>query len=247
MHAVIVLIGDELLAGHTRDANGHYLAGRLAGMGHRVRRIITVPDEWHAITEAVEMGFAKADFVLVSGGLGPTHDDRTTEALSRRFNRRVVVDEASWKKLVERYGKRYPDGVPTATEGAARRMVSVPEGSEVLDNPLGAAPGYILREGHRWLAVMPGVPAELQAIFEQRLVGHFIPTGASTTLLEIEVHLPEAEFADALGAIADRYPDVDIGSYPHFGEPHVTLRFRGEHERAQKAVDAFYERVPEAK
>lgn len=247
MHVVIVLVGDELLAGHTRDANGHFLAGRLSALGHRVRRIVTVPDEWDAIAGAVDEGFAIADFVLVSGGLGPTHDDRTTDALAKRFNRRVVVDEDSWEKLVSRYGKRYPDGVPEATEAAARRMVSVPEGAEVLENPVGAAPGYLIREGPRCVAVMPGVPAELQGIFEQCLVGHFFPTEGTNSLTEIQVHMAEADFADALSDVADRFPDLDIGSYPHFGAPHVTLRFRGEPDRVAAAIEAFYSRVPGAK
>lgn len=247
MHVVVVLVGDELLAGHTRDANGHFLAGRLTALGHHVRRIVIVPDEPDAMVGAIDDGLQIADVVFVCGGLGPTHDDLTTEVVAERFQRRLIVDEAAWSLIVGRYGGRYPNGVPEATERSARKMVAVPEGAEILDNPVGIAPGYLVREGGRTIIVLPGVPAELQAIFETTIVGHVIPSGEARGLLEVPVFLPEADFAAALGAIAERYPDVGIGSYPHFGEKHVTLRFRGDPDRAQEALEAFYERVPQAR
>jgi nicotinamide-nucleotide amidase len=243
----VVLVGDELLAGHTRDANGHFLAQRMTALGHRVRRIAIVPDEPKSMVDEVDFCLRLADLVLVSGGLGPTHDDRTTEVLAERFHRRLVVDEPSWQRLVDRYGKRFKDGIPPATAEAARKMVTVPEGAEVLENPAGAAPGYLLHEGDRLVAVLPGVPAELQAIFESSIVGRLVPQATPPTLTELQVLMPEASFAHSLGAVADEFPDVEIGSYPHYGEKHVTLRFRGEPARVQAAVASFYARVPEAR
>ncbi len=247
MHTAVVLVGDELLSGHTRDANGHYLAQRLTALGHRVRRIVVVPDEPQAIVEGVDRALAIADFVFVSGGLGPTHDDRTTETLAERFGRRLVLDPEAWATMVRRYGGRFKDGIPPHIESAARLMVTIPEGAEVLRNPVGAAPGYVLREGSRSVAVFPGVPAELQAMFEQGVVGHHIPINKPPTLIELEVYLAEAVFAHALSDIADEFPDLEIGSYPHHGEPHVTLRFRGDEERVRAAIAAFHARVPESK
>lgn len=244
MRVAIVLVGDELLAGHTRDANGHYLAKRLNELGHKVRRISTVPDERHAIVEEIDLALTLSDVVLVSGGLGPTHDDRTTEAIAERFGRRLVVDEAAWSSLRSRYDKR-GTATPRTVE-SARKMVMVPEGAEVLENPVGAACGYVVRAGATPIVVLPGVPAELQAIFEKRLVGGIVPRGDAVGLLEVDVHLPEAAFAHALGLVADRFADVEIGSYPHFGEKRVTLRFRGETARAREALAAFYASVPDA-
>ncbi len=246
MHVAIVLVGDELLSGHTRDANGHFMAQRLDALGHRLRRIAVVPDEPNAIVAEVDYALLHNDVVLLSGGLGPTHDDRTTETLADRFHRRLVVDEAQWQRIVTRYGKRFPNGVPKDTEDSAKKMVTVPEGAEVLENPVGAACGYVLREGPRAVVVMPGVPAELAAIFERSVVGHILPPAVPPTLIELEVFLAEAEFATTLSDIADRFPDVQIGSYPHFGEKHVTLRFKGERHRAQAALDAFETEVPHA-
>ena len=245
MHASIILVGDELLAGHTRDANGHFLAQRLTTLGHRVRRIVIVPDEARQLHEEVDLALRTCQMVFLCGGLGPTHDDRTTEALAERFGRRLVVDEAGWERMVRRYGKRLP--VSPEVEESARKMVQVPEGAEVLENPVGAAVGYVLREGPAALVVMPGVPAEMQAMFEHGVVGRLLPTGSPASLLEVDLDLPEATFARALGDVAKAFGDVEIGSYPHFGERRVTLRFRGDAARAQAALEAFYRSQPEAR
>ena len=245
MRVAIVLIGDELLAGHTRDANAHFMAQRLFALGHHLRRICTVPDEGHAIAAELDAAAKHAEVVLVSGGLGPTHDDRTSEVVASHFGRRLVVDERSWQKLVERYASR-TSVVETARE-SARKMVAVPEGVEVLDNPVGAACGYVLRESGVAYVIMPGVPAELQAIFEAHVVGNILPRGAPIGLVEVDVEMAEAAFAKQLGDVAQQYADVEIGSYPHFGERRVTLRFKGEEARAKVALDAFFAMMPEAR
>lgn len=245
MNVAVILVGDELLAGHTRDANAHYLAQRIHALGHRLRRISVVPDEPPAIAAEVEATMPLAGVVFVCGGLGPTHDDRTTESLAKRFHRNLVVDEASWEKLRERYATRGP--LPQTTVDSARKMVTVPEGVEILDNPVGAACGYVLREEACAIVVLPGVPAEMQAIFEQRVVGKIVPTGVKPAMMEADFEMPEAAFAHALGEIAERFADVEIGSYPHFGEKRVTLRFRGEADRPAAALEAFLTLFPEAR
>ena len=245
VRCAVVLIGDELLAGHTRDANAHYIAQRLTALGHRLRRIGTVPDELHVIQAELDLAAQHAELVFVSGGLGPTHDDRTTEAVAARFGRKLVIDEPSWRKLLARYGHR--KDVTEAAKESAKKMVTVPEGVEVLDNPAGAACGYVLREGGVAYVVMPGVPAELQAIFEQGVVGKLLPHGDKVGLVEVDVEMAEAAFAQQLSDIADKFADVEIGSYPHFGERRVTLRFKGDAARAREALDAFFEAMPDAR
>lgn len=244
VQAAVILVGDELLAGNTRDANGHFLAQRLTALGHRLRRIAIVADEAHAICDEVDTALSQAQIVFLCGGLGPTHDDRTTETLAERFGRKLVIDEPSWERMKARYSKRtYSKEV----ELSARKMVEVPEGAEVLENPVGAAVGYVLREGGGALVVLPGVPAEMQAIFDQVIVGRILPAGHPIGLLEIDLEMPEAAFATPLGDVAREFGDVDIGSYPHFGERRVTLRFRGEDVRAKAALESFFARLPEAR
>ena len=245
VNAAVILVGDELLSGHTRDANAHYLAQRLSALGHRLRRISVVPDELRAIADEVEATMPLALVVFVCGGLGPTHDDRTTEALALRFHRNLVVDEHSWETLRARYATRGP--LPQTTVDSARKMVTVPEGVEVLDNPVGAACGYVLREESCAIVVLPGVPAEMQAIFEQGVVGKVMPRAQRPDVVEVDLEMPEAAFAHALSDVAERYADVEIGSYPHFGERRVTLRFQGEGPRARAALDAFLDALPEAR
>lgn len=240
----VILVGDELLAGHTRDANGHYLAQRLTSVGHRLRRIAVVADEAHAIQAEVDLCLQQAQMVFVCGGLGPTHDDRTTESLAAHFGRRLVVDAAGWEKLRSRYGKRM---VSSEVEEAAKKMVLVPEGAEVLENPVGAAVGYVLHVSGGAVVVLPGVPAELQAIFDQVILGRHLQAHAPLGLVEVDLEMAEAQFAAQLGEVAQTYGDVEIGSYPHFGERRVTLRFRGEEKRARSALDSFFERLPEAR
>lgn len=245
VNAAVILVGDELLAGHTRDANGHFLAQRLTVLGHRVRRITIIPDENHALHDEVNRCLQLAEVTLLCGGLGPTHDDRTSESLAERWGRPLVVDEPSWDRMLKRYGDRVkltPDVVESA-----KKMVMVPQGAEVLENPVGAAIGYVLREGVSALVVMPGVPAEMQAMFEQHVVGRILPAGSPTSLVEVDVELPEAVFARDLSDVARAFGDVEIGSYPHYGEKRVTLRFRGEPARAAAAMESFFERQPAAR
>lgn len=245
MRTAVLLIGDELLAGHTRDANAHFLAQRLTSLGHRLRRISVVPDESHAIQQELDNLAPLAEIVFVSGGLGPTHDDRTTESIADRFNRKLVVDEGAWTRMVARYAKRFD--VSEEMRESARKMVTVPEGVEILDNPVGAACGYVLRDGPIAFIVMPGVPAELQAIFEAHVVGKILPNGTKLGHVEVDVEMAEAAFAKALGDVANAYADVEIGSYPHFGERRVTLRFKGEIARARAAMEAFFVAMPDAR
>lgn len=245
MQVAVILVGDELLSGHTRDANGHYLAQRLTALGHRLRRIVTVPDERNAIVDEIDRVLPTVDVVLMAGGLGPTHDDRTSECVAARFHRRLVLDEPSWQRLVARYNKRGTFSEDTLT--AAKKMVTVPEGAEVLENTAGAAPGYLLREGVHALVVMPGVPAEVQAIFDSQVVGKVLPALAPAGLVQVDIDMAEAAFAKHLTEIADRFADLEIGSYPHYGERRVTLRFKGDATRARAALDAFLDAVPEAR
>jgi molybdenum cofactor synthesis domain-containing protein len=245
VQCAVILVGDELLSGHTRDANGYFLAQRLAALGHRLRRVSVVPDERNAIVGEIDAVLPTVDVTFLAGGLGPTHDDRTTECVAERFHRRLVLDEASWARLSARYDAR-GTYAPEAIE-AAKKMVRVPEGCEVLENGAGAAPGYVLREGDHALVVMPGVPAELQAIFEDAVVGKVLPRSAPTGLVEVDIEMAEAVFAQRLAGVATRFADVEIGSYPHYGERRVTLRFKGDPARAQAALDAFLAAVPEAR
>ncbi len=241
---VIVLIGDELLAGRTRDANGHWLAGRLDSLGYRVRRIVVVPDEDAAIRAELRDALRRAPIVIACGGLGPTHDDRTTAAVAAEFGRVLVVDEPGWSRLLSRYAKRFGrvEDAPADAVAAARKMVTVPDGARALANPVGAAPGYVVEADEGRLLVFPGVPPELVAMFDREVAGVVLPAFAADAVFEVDVGLAEASFARALEEVQSDFPDVAIGSYPRSDELRVTLRFRGAEARAAAAREAVVAR-----
>lgn len=247
MDAVLVLVGDELLAGHTRDANGHHLAGRLRERGHRVRRIVVLPDDEDVLVHELTRAVALAPLVVVSGGLGPTHDDRTTGAVARFARVPLVVDEVSLAELKRRYARAVEEGRrPNAdVTDASRKMITVPAGSVVVPNPAGHAVGYILDVGDGRLVVVPGVPSECVAVWAEAETR--LPRGDVPAVLELDVALPESLFAAALEDVARAHAAVQVGSYPRAGEPRVTVRFAGEALAAEAAARAFAARVGDDK
>jgi molybdenum cofactor synthesis domain-containing protein len=201
--AAMLVIGDEILSGRTRDANMHHLAQQLAGRGIRLREVRIVPDEHDLIVAALNDLRATHHQVFTSGGIGPTHDDITADAVAAAFG--VAIDvRADARAILEAHYQR------TGLElNAARlRMARIPEGASLIDNPVSAAPGFTLGNVH----VMAGVPAIFQAMVAGVLPGL---TGGDPLLSQsIDVPRGEGEIATALGELAARYPDLSFGSYP---------------------------------
>lgn len=247
--AVIVLVGDELLDGHTRDANGHHLAGRLHALGHRVRRMLVLPDDEDVLAHELTRAFSLAPLVVVSGGLGPTHDDRTTKAVAHFARVALVVDPASRAALKAKYEASVAAGRRASAEvsEASLKMVTVPAGAIVLPNPAGHAVGYVLPVGDDGrVVVVPGVPGECVAVWAE--AEKALPAGDPEAEVQAEVALPESVFAAALEAVARDHATVQIGSYPRAGEPRVTVRFHGASAEATRAAAAdFARRVGEDK
>ncbi len=203
--AAMIVIGDELLSGRTRDANTPHLAQALEKVGIRLREVRIVPDEEDAIVEAVRALAARHDHVFTSGGIGPTHDDITADAVARAFGRPVGIHPEAHARLVTFYEAR---GI--GMNAARLRMARIPEGARLIDNPVSAAPGFSVENVH----VMAGVPS----IFREMLAG-LLPRLAGGVPLLVRAFLlrrPEGEIAALLGEIAAAHPDVAIGSYPSF-------------------------------
>ena len=203
--AAMIVIGDELLSGRTRDANTPHLAQALEKIGIRLREVRIVPDETEAIVEAVRALSAVHDHVFTSGGIGPTHDDITADAVARAFDRPIEINPEAHARLAAFYEARGIEMNP-----ARLRMARMPAGARLIDNPVSAAPGFSIENVH----VMAGVPS----IFREMLAG-LLPrlTGGAPLLVRgFLLRRPEGEIAAALGAIAAAHPDVAIGSYPSF-------------------------------
>ena len=235
--AAMLVIGDEILSGRTRDANAHHLAQALAARGIRLREIRVVPDEMEMIVEAVNALRARYDHVFTSGGIGPTHDDITADAVAAAFGVPLVV-RADARALLEAHYA----GTGLELNEARLRMARIPEGAELIENPVSAAPGFSLGNVH----VMAGVPAIFRAMLEgllPRLAG-----GPPLLTRSFRVEAAEGDLAGPLGEVAARHPDVSIGSYPFYGTrpgSNVVLRAEdaGALSRAAEDLAAELERL----
>lgn len=201
--AAMLVIGDEILSGRTRDANMHHLAQELTKHGIDLREVRIVSDDHDTIIEAVRALSRRYGSVFTSGGIGPTHDDITADAIAAAFDTPIDV-RADARQILETHYAR------TGFElNAARlRMARIPDGAALIDNPVSAAPGFTLGNVH----VMAGVPAIFQA-----MVASVLPTltGGDPILSQtLRIFRGEGEIAGPLGDLADAFADLSIGCYP---------------------------------
>lgn len=215
--ACVLIIGNEILSGRTQDVNLNYLAKGLNAAGIRLIEARVIPDLPDVIVATVNDVRAKFRYVFTTGGIGPTHDDITSECVARAFGVPLVLHPEARRILEAHYRERGLE-----FNAARQRMAQVPEGAELIFNPISRAPGF--RVGN--VFVMAGVPQVMQAMFES-LVGT-LEGGRPVLSRTISCGLAEGALAAGLGAIQSRYPDVDIGSYPWYrrGAYGVSLALR---------------------
>ncbi len=223
MKVAIISVGNELLKGNTVNTNASYMAKRLTKMGHEVKRIIVIPDSVEEIAEEIAKASRLYDFLFVTGGLGATHDDVTSEGVAKALRRGLKVCKEVYEYLRSRSGN----------EMAIRKISSVPEGAEIVWNDVGAAPAYILEN----IAVMPGVPEEMKNTFE-KILKKFEKLEYFEDQVRVDGY--ESRILGELNTVVGEFPDVEIGSYPKYG--HVIVRFSGRNrERVRAAVERFRE------
>lgn len=220
----MIVVGDEVLSGQVRDANGVVCAELVRDRGHRLRRILVVPDEIEAIAGAVKDCLALAcDLIVTSGGVGPTHDDMTLEGVATGLE--VGLEQCpEMRERVEGWIQRAASaGVDPEVLGARwlRRMAQVPKGGGLLAGSSG--PAFKVIAGDVVVAILPGPPAQFETGLRQIISEHLPPE--PITREEIEHPYPESMFADKLAELASAHPQVLIGSYPVEGK--VLLRLRG--------------------
>ena len=202
MTAAILVIGDEILSGRTKDKNIGTIADYLTAVGIDLREVRIVPDEPDAIVGAVNALRAAHTYLFTTGGIGPTHDDITADCVAKAFGVGIDVDPRAKAMLLERHK-------PEDLNEARLRMARIPDGADLIANPISKAPGF--RIGN--VFVMAGVPAIMQAMLDQ--VGPTLPTGARMLSETVEAgNLPEGNYAAGLAEIAKSYAEVSIGSYP---------------------------------
>jgi nicotinamide-nucleotide amidase len=217
----LLLVGDELMAGRRQDTNGGWMAGRVAALGAEVVSFGLVGDQVAALVAALRTAASGADVVVVSGGLGPTSDDRTREALAQALGCDLVDDEALWQDLVARLAARGRQ--PRALH---RNQARRPADARALPNPVGTAAGLAAPLGGATVLCLPGVPAELTAMFEAEVVP-LLEEGAEAPGARGVLWVagrPESELAEVLEALPSA-AGVVLAWYPHHGE--VEVRFEG--------------------
>ena len=202
--AAMLVIGDEILSGRTRDANTHHLARELTRTGIDLAEVRVVHDDEAAIVAAVRALSGAFDMLFTSGGIGPTHDDITAEAVARAFDTPIGIRDDARAILAAHYEARGQD-----LNEARLRMARIPDGATLIDNPISAAPGFSIENVH----VMAGVPSIFQA-----MVASVLPTitgGAPILSQSLDVARGEGDIAGPLTDLAARYPDLSFGSYPY--------------------------------
>ncbi|PIE10811.1 MAG: competence/damage-inducible protein A [Rhodobacterales bacterium] len=225
--AAMIVIGDEILSGRTRDSNMHFAAGKLTEKGIRLTEARVIADDRAGIIATVRDLSKRCDHVLTSGGIGPTHDDITAEAVAEAMGAPIGVRDDARAILAAFYaGKDQP------LTDARLRMARIPDGADLIDNPISAAPGFSLGNVH----VMAGVPTIFQTMLEgllPRLAG-----GAPLLSRSVDLARGEGDIADGLGQVAARYAALSIGSYPwHRDGAHGTqIVLRGEDAKALNAA-----------
>jgi molybdenum cofactor synthesis domain-containing protein len=202
--AAVLLIGDELLSGRTQDTNLRSIAEFLAPLGVEVREARVVPDVQAVIVSTVNHLRKTWDYVFTTGGIGPTHDDITADAIAAAFGRKIGVRPDALALLEAHYAARN-----TEINDGRRRMARIPDGAELILNPVSAAPGFRIDN----VFVMAGVPAVMRGMLQD--IGHRIEGGERVYASTVRGKgLKEGDIAAALGEIAKAAPDVNIGSYP---------------------------------
>jgi molybdenum cofactor synthesis domain-containing protein len=202
--AAVLVIGDEILSGRTKDRNLGYIAEYLTKIGIDVREARVVPDMEDEIVDAVNALRERYDYVVTTGGIGPTHDDITADSIGRAFGVPVSEDPRAISIMLQRYAA-------TDLTPARRRMARIPEGADLIENPISLAPGFCIGN----VFVLAGVPAVMQAMLDFAVKA--MKTGAVMLVQTIAAgSVPEGLYGEALGAIAADHPNVSIGSYPSF-------------------------------
>ena len=203
--AAILVIGDEVLSGRTQDTNTNTIARFLTALGIDLKEARVVADEQDAIVAALNGLRAAHDFVFTTGGIGPTHDDITADAVAAAFGVGIAVHPEAFALLEARYA-------PGAFNAMRQRMARIPEGAALVANSVSGAPGFHIGNVY----VMAGVPMVMRAMLEAIAPG--LPRGALVHSVTLEAAIPEGTLAPGLAQLARDHKDVAIGSYPFYRE-----------------------------
>ncbi len=234
--AAMLVIGDELLSGRTKDKNIGFVAEYLTALGIELAEVRIVPDEEDRIIAAVNALRRRYAYVFTSGGIGPTHDDITAEAISKAFDLPCEINQEALALMTSHYQGRRME----FTE-ARKRMARTPRGATLIDNPISIAPGFRIENVH----VMAGVPVIMQKMMDA--IAPTLKTGTKILSQAVDCPFGEGTIGGPLGEIQTRHPNTMIGSYPRFqnGKYSTQIVIRSKHQSAiddaKKEVETMLE------
>jgi molybdenum cofactor synthesis domain-containing protein len=238
--AAVLVIGDEILSGRTKDKNIGYIAEYLTDLGIDLKEVRVVADDEAAIVEAVNALRHRWTYVFTTGGIGPTHDDITAECVAKAFGVTIGYDPRAVAIMRERFAEH-------ELNEARMRMTRIPEGADLVLNKISRAPGFWLGN----VVVMAGIPTVMQAMLDE--VAPKLKTGVKVLSQTVRADAKEGDIGTPLGEIAKAYPEVAIGSYPFFDEErgpnaNIVLRARDASKlaNATRAVEEMLVRVKAA-
>jgi molybdenum cofactor synthesis domain-containing protein len=232
--ASLLIIGNEILSGKTQDKNLNYIAKKFVDMGIDFYEVRVVKDIENEIVDALNALRTKYDYVFTTGGIGPTHDDITVDAVAKAFGVAVVESPVARAKLEEYYTSRGSE-----LNEARLKMAKFPEGAELIENPLTAAPGCKIGN----VFVLAGIPSIMQVMFDY--ASQHLEKGRKIHSKTVSCNLVEGDLASKLGAIQENYSNTEIGSYPyiHQGKYAVSLVIRSIDEDAVSKAAAEIEKM----
>lgn len=211
--AAALVIGDEILSGRTRDENIHYIAQHLTRVGIRLQEVRVVPDNEAAIVAAVNELRARYTYLFATGGIGPTHDDITADAVAKALGVAIDIDPRARELLEVYFVKRGVAATP-----ARLRMARIPHGASLIRNAVSVAPGFMIAN----VIVLAGVPDVMQVMLDD--VTPRLATGAKLHTATVKLQRAEGDVADLFAAHQQTFPDVAMGSYPSFTEGRVSTQ-----------------------
>jgi len=255
-HIEIVSIGNELLTGKTLNSNAQWLARRMTSLGLTVSRITAIGDNIEEIATAMREAVNRSpDFIITTGGLGPTFDDMTLEGIAKAFDFKLQANEQALTMVKEKYVKYAEEIEHEKFEltPARIKMATIPEGAQPLPNPVGTAPAITIRKNNVTVFALPGVPPEMRAIFENSLLNILKAAAGDLTFFETSLYVSgvmESEIAPLIDQVMRGNPCVYIKSHPLGAErePRIELHLSikaGDIEKAKKRVGEALMRLSE--
>jgi molybdenum cofactor synthesis domain-containing protein len=258
----IICVGNELLIGKTLNTNATWLAKRVTSLGLMVKRIMVISDDVDEIAETLQEALRrKPRFVITTGGLGPTFDDKTLEGIARGLNRRLEVNGKALKMVREKYEVYLKQRrIERADLTPPRvKMATLPEGTEPLPNPVGTAPGMVAKVKETFIIALPGVPPEMEAIFDESLAEIIKKEAGKSAFFEVSIYadaIMESNLAPLIDQAMHDNPYVYIKSHVYTKSPvqvegresHIELHFStttDDPETARNHLDAAVSRLSE--